>query len=61
MVTEEEVKELLERAVKFSLLELPGQPQGMHMGTAYLVSDLRRAVEELSEWVYAQSTPISPR
>jgi hypothetical protein len=33
--------------MKFKSLQLPGQPQGMHMGTSYLVSDLMKAVEEL--------------
>lgn len=39
--------DLKERAEKFSMLELPGQPQGMHMGTSYLVHDLVARIEEL--------------
>ena len=32
--------DLKERISKFDMLQLPGQPQGMHMGTAYLIGDL---------------------
>ncbi len=39
--------DLQDRVNKFSALELPGQPQGMHMGTSYLVGDLWRAVQRL--------------
>jgi hypothetical protein len=49
--------ELLERAMQFGLLELPGQPQMMHMGTSHLVNDLvleikrlRSEVERLRVW-----------
>lgn len=37
------------RVLQFDMLELPGQPQGMHMGTSYLVHDLLRIAEALSE------------
>ena len=40
-------KELEERVEKFGMLELPGQPQMMHMGTNYLVNDLFREVVKL--------------
>ncbi len=42
-----DIDDLRDRVSKFGALELPGQPQGMHMGTSYLVSDLMRAIEEL--------------
>jgi hypothetical protein len=46
--------ELGERVVKFSCLELPGQPQSMHMGTSYLVSDLWREVQRLRALIAAK-------
>lgn len=46
---ESKVKELKERVLKFQMLELPGQPMGMHMGTMYLVGDLMRTVEEFAD------------
>ena len=36
-----------ERVMQFNMLQLPGQPMAMHMGTAYLVSDLHKRVKEL--------------
>ena len=39
--------DLRERVRAFERLELPGQPQGMHMGTSYLVSDLWQEIERL--------------
>ena len=39
--------ELQERVLKFTMLQLPGQPQSMHMGTAYLVDDLWSEVRRL--------------
>jgi hypothetical protein len=47
-ITEEKIADLRERVAKFNLMELPGQPMGMHMGTSHLVNDLMRAVEALS-------------
>ena len=41
--------ELEARVTAFSCLELPGQPKAMHMGTAYLVKDLWRALKEERE------------
>ena len=41
--------DLKNRVEQFSALELPGQPQGMHIGTLYLVGDLWRAVQKLKE------------
>lgn len=38
---------LKERVEQFSMLQLPGQPMAMHMGTSYLVNDLWRRVQEL--------------
>lgn len=37
---EERLVDLTERVNKFNMLQLPGQPQGMHRGTAYLIGDL---------------------
>jgi hypothetical protein len=34
-------EEIYERCVQFSMMRLPGQPFGIHMGTSYLVNDLR--------------------
>lgn len=42
----ERFEDLRGRVEKFSLLELPGQPQGMHMGTSYLVDDLWRELQK---------------
>lgn len=54
-----EAKTLKDRVRAFNLLQLPGQPQGMHMGTSYLVSDLWRTVEELSEALRKASQFVS--
>jgi len=45
------VSDRKERAFKFSTLQLPGQPQMMHMGTANLVSDLSARITELEQKV----------
>jgi len=45
----EEKKPLKERVEAFNMMELPGQPRMMHMGTSYLVNDLWREVERLRE------------
>ena len=42
------IEALKKRVGQFNTLELPGQPQGMHMGTSYLVGDLLRALLSLS-------------
>lgn len=39
--------DLEKRVNQFSLLQLPGQPMAMHMGTSYLVNDLWREVRRL--------------
>lgn len=39
---------LEERVHAFMLLDLPGQPRMMHMGTSYLVNDLWREVQRLN-------------
>ena len=50
----ERFEDLRDRVEKFSLLELPGQPLGMHMGTSYLVEDLwmelQREESQSSRW-----------
>jgi hypothetical protein len=38
---------LEERVRQFQMMKLPGQPMGMHMGTAYLINDLWREVQRL--------------
>jgi hypothetical protein len=35
------------RVRQFQMLELPGQPMAMHMGTSYLVEDLLAEVKRL--------------
>jgi hypothetical protein len=42
-------RDVLERAVDFACLELPGQPKFMHMGTSYLVKDLAKEVRDLRD------------
>jgi hypothetical protein len=39
---------LEERVDAFALMELPGQPRVMHMGTSYLVNDLWREIQRLN-------------
>jgi len=41
------VSDLNERMQQFNRRELPGQPRGMHMGTAYLINDLWTEVQRL--------------
>ncbi len=45
----ERLADLEDRVKKFNLMELPGQPQGMHMGTMYLVADLWRELSEVPQ------------
>lgn len=40
MTEDERFKDLRARVCKYNMLQLPGQPELMHMGTSYLVSDL---------------------
>ena len=46
-MNDDEFNDLETRVYKFEMMELPGQPRIMHMGTAYLVMDLWRAVKKL--------------
>ncbi len=39
---------LKERVDAFALMELPGQPRMMHMGTSYLINDLWREIQRLN-------------
>ena len=39
-ITEEKIKDLKDRVLKFNMLKLPGQPQIGHVGTHRLVNDL---------------------
>lgn len=47
MTEDERFSDLLDRVAKFNMLQLPGQPMGMHMGTSYLISDLWTTVQAL--------------
>jgi hypothetical protein len=49
------MSDLIERVTQFRALQLPGQPQSMHMGTSYLVNDLVARVRELEADIRAQS------
>lgn len=44
-----DIEELQNRVNAYSLLELPGQPMMVHMGTSHLINDLMSAVKELAE------------
>jgi hypothetical protein len=44
--------DLEKRVQQFQTLQLPGQPIGMHMGTANLVNDLWRELKKTSESEY---------
>ena len=45
-----EIKEELKKRVdQFNMLELPGQPMMMHMGTSYLMNDLWRDLNRISD------------
>jgi len=39
---------LEERVISFHVMELPGQPQMMHMGTSFLICDLWREICRLT-------------
>jgi len=47
MTADERFADLKERIDKFMLLQLPGQPMAMHMGTSYLVNDLWRELQRV--------------
>lgn len=47
------------RVEQFQMLQLPGQPQEMHMGTSYLVTDLWHEVKRLHEGPAALRSPES--
>lgn len=49
MEYDKEIQALKEKYIKFQMLELPGQPQGMHMGTLYFVGDLMKMIDKLHE------------
>jgi len=40
MTPTERFDDLRDRINQFNMLQLPGQPMGMHMGTSYLLNDL---------------------
>ncbi len=42
---EERFTDLRERVNQYNMLQLPGQPQAMHMGSSYLLNDLWREVQ----------------
>ena len=45
----DKMKDLKNRVEQFQMLQLPGQPMAMHMGTNYLVVDLWRELNILYE------------
>ena len=49
---------LEERAVAFQMLELPGQPMMMHVGTASLVNDLSSRIKELEAGIVPEATSL---
>ena len=49
MSAAEKIENLRLRVNQFHMLQLPGQPYGMHMGTCYLVNDLLRTLEAKSK------------
>ena len=57
--TPEKVADLKERSKLFQLMQLPGQPLGMHMGTSYLVADLMRYANALSALLAEEGTKTS--
>ena len=59
MTPDERLVDLRKRVHNFQMFELPGQPQGMHMGTSYLVDDLWRELRR-AEGVEADThSPLS--
>jgi len=36
-----------DRILQFKMLQLPGQPRMMHMGTSYLISDMEKEIKLL--------------
>jgi len=49
MTNEERIVDLEKRVNQFNMLQLPGQPIGVHMGTSYLISDLWRELQTLQD------------
>lgn len=45
--------DLATRVKQFNLMELPGQPRIMHMGTSYLVNDLYNTIRKLNKEIDA--------
>lgn len=52
-----DMDDLEDRVRQFNCLALPGQPLGMHLGTAHLVNDLWREVQHLRQ---PRITPVVP-
>lgn len=46
--------DLRKRVNQYSMLQLPGQPGMMHMGTSYLVNDLWSEFEKLRSSIHAE-------
>lgn len=57
MTPAQRLEDLIERTALFHLMQLPGQPMGMHMGTSRLVSDLLNEVRRLAAASSEDSTP----
>ena len=49
MTPDERFDDLRARVCKYNMLQLPGQPMGMHMGTAYLLNDLWSELQRAKE------------
>lgn len=45
--SEEQFEDLKRRIVKFHLLQLPGQPQAVHMGTSILITQMFEYIKHL--------------
>ena len=60
MEYDQEVQALIERVNQFQCMELPGQPMGMHMGTAYLVSDLLKRIKADAEVIATYNKHYKP-
>lgn len=52
--------DLKERVRQYNLMQLPGQPMGMHMGTAYLIQDLARHLATAEQLLQSWTDMIGP-
>ena len=49
MSTAEKIADIEDRCTRFTAMQLPGQPQGMHLGTSYLINDMRSLIRLLAD------------